>query len=271
MQTGLKISRVETNYKHPPIKVRSFEASARLESSDFERFAPAWLQQVASTQTYPKQELRQHWDFFIRQNRDGVPIPKGVLTNVPRLYAEASNGLISRSIDLYPPKKRDETAKIVFVLYRPTRTVTRYTQLRNEVAKWLPDWMDSVHSSGLGGIRLRYDNEVPQKEYPTFWGEQGLSLGQILNFFSKNPAPLGKFHPPFRTELNLIVDESVPVYMRTAFVSELPDKNTFRVTFEYISNRKTLNRSVEDCLSEMDQGHNLILEHFEKHFTKGGA
>jgi hypothetical protein len=82
------------------------------------------------------------------------------------------------------------------------------------------------------------------------------------------PAPVGEFRPPFQTELNLLVDESVPIYMRTAFTSELSDRKTFRVTFEYISNRKTFNRSVEDCLSEMDQGHNLILEHFEKHFTR---
>lgn len=267
MAIALQIPAVRPNYKHPPIRVRSFEAKARLEPSDFERFAPSWLQQVTSSQSYPKQELRQYWDFFIRTNKEGVPIPKGVLTNVPRVYEESATGRLSRSIELYPPKD-DSTARIVFTQNRPTKTVTRYTQLRSEVARWLADWQSNFHANGFGGIRLRYDNELTPTEYAHFWGERGLELARVLNFFSKNPAPTGKFHPPFRTELNLVIDETVPTHMRTAIVSESTDKNMIRVTFEYSSSRKSFNRSVEDCLGEMDEGHKLILDHFEKHFSK---
>src|SRR6476620_2109213 len=98
---------VERSYKNPPIKVRSFEVEAKIDSSEFEQLAPAWVQHVWSSQSYPKQQLEQHWDFFIRQNKKGVPVPKGVLTNVPRLYEESSMGRLTRSIDLYPPKEDD--------------------------------------------------------------------------------------------------------------------------------------------------------------------
>ena len=266
MPNVLQTAEEEPNYKRPPIKVRSFEVESKIDSSQFERLTPAWLQHVLASQSYPRQQLQQRWDFFIRENKKGVPVPKGVLTNVPRLYEESANGRLSRSIDVYPPKE-DDTAKLIFTLYRPTKSVTRYTQLRNEVTRWLFSWMENYHSAGLGGIRLRYDNELTPTEYPSFWGERGLELGRILNFFSQNPAPTGKFSPPFRTELNLIVDESGPTYMRTELVSNPPEKG-FRVSFEYISTRKIFNRSAQDCLADMDHGHGLILDHFEKHFSK---
>ena len=258
---------VEETYKNPPIKVRSLEVNLRMEPSEFEQLAPTWIQQVIASNAYPKQELLQYWDFFIRENKEGIPVPKGVLSNSPRLYEQSVAGHLSRSIELNPPKN-DSIAKIVFTLYRPTKSVTRYTQLRSEVARWLPVWSQNFHGTGFGGIKLRYNNEVSAKEYPDFWGPRGLELGRVLNFFTKNPATGGQFHPPFRTELNLVIDDSIPTYMRTSMVSSVADKKTFHVIFEYTSDRRAFNREVEACLKEMDEAHILILEHFEKHFTK---
>jgi hypothetical protein len=170
----------EETYKNPPIKVRSFEVDFRMESSEFERFAPTWIQQVVASKAYPKQELLQYWDFFIRRNKAGIPVPKGVLRNAARLSEQSSAGRLSRSIELNPPKD-DSTAKIIFTLYRPTKTVTRYKQLRSEVARWLPVWSQHFDPARFGGIRLRYENEIAVTDYPTFWGSRGLELGQLLH------------------------------------------------------------------------------------------
>jgi hypothetical protein len=267
MDPASQRSNVEIEYKNPPIRVRSLEVTTKISPNEFERLAPSWLQAVVASGSYPKQQLLQHWDFFVRPDKKGVPVPKGVLRSVPQLSAQSATGKLSRSIDLYPPNET-ETAKIMFTLYRPSKTVTRYTELRGEAGHWLPPFLEIFGVNGFGGVRLRYDNDLSSQQYPAFWGTKGLELSRVLNFFANNPAPTGEFRPPFRTELNLLVDKSVPSYMRTAIVSDIPDKTTLRVTFEYASKHPRFDRTVADCIADADRGHALILEHFEKHFTK---
>lgn len=251
------------SFKNSPIDKRCLDICIDLDEAEFEERIPRWLSKVSKEGGYTKQDIRQFWLFRI-DNADKTPKPKASLTQIPRILDRKGEKDI-KGIEVVPSIE-GQPSKLRFWQSRPGKKITRFATLKEEIDKWLPSFQNELGLEKLGGIWLRYTNDIGKNKHPELWPKDILSLNETLVFFQSSVPKLGDYVHPFHSESIQRINGREDTLFKTTF--ETSESGGFKVVFEYGSTQLPFERSVEEVDKEIEDAHRIILNQFSQHFTK---
>jgi len=257
-------------WRNPPVVERSLDFELNLDPHQFEENIPLWLSETSENYDYPSQEVLKEWYFKIEGDRNS-PRPKGLMFEIPRIEKLAgSSKKVQKAIEIHP-KIMGRSPRIRLILGRPTKRVTRFSELSREAKKVVPDILEKLGLERVGGISLSYLNEISKSRYPEFEKNGEFMIGELLLLFHQDLGSPGAFVPPFRTEMNRKLRSDNAVHMRYRLEDQKPTskKSGILMTIQYdsISSGKRKPRALSSAFEEMDTAHDLILEEFTQKFT----
>ncbi len=256
-----------SSFTNSPVVQRCLDIKIDLDETLFESEIPNWLAKVAENGQYNAQDIRQFWMFRI-EDAGGIPKPKARLYQIPQLLNKIDSKPVM-GIEVVPSIETDPLAKplpqvLRFSQWRQSEDVTRFSALESEVERWTPDFIESFGLDHLGGITLRYVNDIGLGRFPDLWANGKLSLSKILSFIPSPNGQVAAYQAPFKIETNQPVGNDAVLKINFESAAE----SGFNVVFEYSSLSAREDQPLSEALKELDSAHKLILSQFQAQFSE---
>lgn len=249
--------------KNPPVVERQIDVRLDLTASHFEDVIPSWLTRVSEERGYPTHRVRKFWHISVERTRESVhPVCK--VFEIPRIEESATNGKLKKAIE-FVPKIMERPPAIRFIQGRPTKEVTRFETLFEETESLLTDFVENSKLPSVGGVCVRYHDDVSADRYPKLEDGGLFHVGKILRFFQQPSKSEGPFVAPLRGEMTQSLSADAAAFLRFRVEDNSDEKPKIpgvQMFLEYDSALLRGDQSVDAALHEIRQAHILILEEF---------
>lgn len=250
-------------YVRPPIVERVATFHAPIDEERFLLGFEEW--QWAVRDEYPHHEPVKEWLIAVKE-RDGVPLfdtlqPELRITH--RFSRKSTDG--RREFGMRCP-----TDSIAFHLFTHPGVPKGYGDLRGEVAKWLPRWMERFQVEKLSNLELHYTNRIAPDTVGPFIQDGRIELASILTAFLALPGTHECLIPPYDCTATVLLKEAprMVLTLRIHGNTDVIPQPAVLVDFTVAFPEEKGGLDIGTALLLLDKAHDAISDRFELIFTR---
>jgi hypothetical protein len=253
---------VTAAYVNPPVIERVVTLHASMTAEAFETNIEKWKLKVLPD--YPIEEPLIEW-LVEMQEKEGVPL-FDTLSPKLRITHRFSKKSKAEGFDW---SIRCPVGQFTMNMHSHPGSGRRYRHLRDEYAKWLPQWMEQFGVTQLEQLSFGYINKLRRDITPQFFNtEGGLELDRVLRVFAAIPGKHESLEPPYdcRVTVNLGTAPARKLAIRVKDATTPKHGVAIDVILEAVAQIGGSGGSSE-ALELLDWSHERIIERFEQVFT----
>lgn len=158
---------------------------------------------------------------------------------------------------------------VIFNVVREENNTFSYSELKDFVNKWLPQWKENFKVNKFERIEMGYVNRLTPETVPQFIDTEGrLEIDKVINFFN-SPFIAGKqICPPYECQMTLVMEDETPAGRLNLQVVARNAKSVLVDVILTFGTDVSSQIVFEDALSLLDPIHDQLSRAFQGVFTK---